>query len=114
MKKIISLLLVVLLFCFLLSGCSVYEENKSLKAKNQELEQRVKELEKTITELSQRDVELDLCLKEAKNRYEATLKVNSTVDKTGMISVPLSLLQGILLIYKDNCEQCYRRYGRRE
>jgi integrase len=38
MKKIVLIVLVGMI----LSGCGVFEENKSLKAMNQELEQRVK------------------------------------------------------------------------
>lgn len=42
MKK--SMLVFVMLAMVILSGCNVFEENKSLKAKNQELEQRVIDL----------------------------------------------------------------------
>lgn len=104
----------------LLSGCNVFEENKSLKAKNQELEQKVKELDQRVKELeqviskrNQDDLELDSCLLQAKQNRETAIKLNDTKQKKGSYFVPIPLMEQIRKEYKDECDECYRRYGRR-
>lgn len=118
MKKIVVILIMVMLT--LLIGCSVIEENKSLKAKNKELEQkiqdldqRIKELENTISTLKQNDLELDICLERAKSNRENNLKLNDTEHKKGKYSLPTPVFEHIQNVYRDDCEECYRKYGRR-
>ena len=117
MKKLILLAMVLGL---LVSGCNVFEENKSLKTKNQQLEQRakeldqrVKELEQAISKLNQDDLELDFCLARAKQNRETAMKLNDTKQKKGSYFVPITLMEQIRKEYKDECDECYRRYGRR-
>jgi len=113
-KWVIVLLLVVL---FLVSGCNIFEENKSLKTKNKELEQRVKELEQQLEQvnlkLQQDNYNLNACLELAKQRREDAFKLNDTRYKNGSYSMPIQVMQHIQNVYRDDCEECYRKYGRR-
>lgn len=108
MKKLVILLAIVML-----SGCNVIEENKSLKAKNQKLQQRVKELEQVFLKREQDDFQLNTCLELAKANRESAFKLNDTGQKKGSYSIPIPLMQHIQNVYRDECEECYRRYGRR-
>jgi cell division protein ZapA (FtsZ GTPase activity inhibitor) len=114
-KKWVMVLLLVVVF--LMSGCNIFEENKSLKTKNKELEQRVKELEQQLDQvnlkLQQDNYNLDACLELAKQKRENTLKLNDTGHKKGSYSMPIQLMQHIQNVYRDDCEECYRKYGRR-
>ena len=133
MKKII----LVLLAMVMLSGCNIIEENKSLKAKNQELDQKVKEVDQRVKELDQKVKELDqkalerqqeisrlkqdqsssdesslkACLDEAKARVERNLKLNDTENQKGSDTMPTRVVQDIQNLYRDECEECYRKYG---
>ena len=104
----------------MLIGCDVFEENKALKAKNKELEQkvqdldqRIKELENTILALKQNDLDLDACLEAAKMNRANDMKLNDTGHKKGSYSMPIPVMEHIQNVYRDSCEECYRRYGRR-
>ncbi len=115
-----TMLVFVMLAMVILSGCDVIQEYKSLKAKNQELEQKVKELEQRVMELEQvslkvkeNDVELDNCLEWARMSREKAIQLNGTKHKDGSYSVPTHLMQSIQSQYKDECEHCFRRYGRK-
>lgn len=110
MKKIAVL---ILLAVMVLTGCGVIEENKSLKTKNQELDQRVKELEQVISKRNQDEFTLTVCLEVAKESRERNFKLNDTGHKKGSYSMPTPVMQHIQSVYKDECEECYRRYGRR-
>jgi len=133
MKKII----LVLLAMVMLSGCNIIEENKSLKAKNQELDQKVKEVDQRVKELDQKVKELDqkalerqqeisrlkqdqsssdesslkACLDEAKARVERNLKLNGTEHQKGSDTMPTRVVQHIQNLYRDECEECYKKYG---
>jgi len=118
MKKTIPVL--AMLAMTVLGGCNIVEENKSLKAKNQELEQRVKELDQRVNELeqviskrNQDDFQLTVCLELAQEKRERTLKLNDTGHKKGSYSMSIPLMQHIQNVYRDDCEECYRRYGRK-
>jgi outer membrane murein-binding lipoprotein Lpp len=115
-----TMLVFVMLAIVILSGCNVFEENKSLKAKNQELEQRVKELDQRVNELEQviskRDQDefaLTVCLGVAKERRENAFKLNDREHKKGSYNMPIQVMQYIQNVYKDDCEECYRKYGKR-
>lgn len=114
------MLVLVMLAMMVSSGCGVFEENKSLKTKNQELEKRVKELdqrvnelEQVISKLKQDEFALTVCLEVAKERQEANLKLNDTGHKKGSYIMPIQVMQHIQNVYKDDCEECYRKYGKR-
>ena len=133
MKKII----LVLLAMVMLSGRNIIEENKSLKAKNQELDQKVKEVDQRVKELDQKVKELDqkalerrqeisrlkqdqsssdesslkACLDEAKARLERNLKFNDAEHQKGSGTMTTRVMQHIQNLYRDECEECYRKYG---
>jgi hypothetical protein len=114
-KKWVKILLLVVVF--LISGCNIFEENESLKTKNKELEQRVKELEQQLEQdnfkLQQDNFNLDLCLELAKKRREDALKLNDTGSKKGLYSMPIHVMEHFQNVYRDDCEECYRKHGRR-
>ncbi|HYA93107.1 MAG TPA: membrane lipoprotein lipid attachment site-containing protein [Thermodesulfobacteriota bacterium] len=119
MKKII----LVLLAMVMLSGCNIIEENKSLKAKNQELDQKVKELGQKALERRQEisrlkqdqsssdESSLKACLDEAKARLERNLKFNDAEHQKGSDTMTTRVMQHIQNLYRDECEECYRKYG---
>ncbi len=113
MKK----LLIVMLAMMILGGCDPMQEFKNLKAKNQELEKRVTALELKIIQLEQvssnNEIELDACLERASLRRDTNVKLNDTKQKKGMHTVPIILMDQIRKEYKDDCDECYRRYGRK-
>ena len=119
MKKILMLAMVL---GVLVSGCSVIEENKSLKVKNKELEKQVETLGKQVETLQQllsakenNEHALNGCLNEAERWHDNALKLNDkggskSDHEKGIYTVSAPLLEQIKQEYHRFCDECYRRY----
>jgi cell shape-determining protein MreC len=140
MKKIILVLLVMVMLsgCNIIEeNKSLKAKNQELDQRVKEVDQRVKELGQRVKELDQKVNELDqkalerqqeisrlkqdqsssdesslkACLDEAKARLERNLKLNDTEHQKGSDTMPTRVVQHIQNLYRDECEECYRKYG---
>ena len=140
MKKIVLVLLALVMLsgCNIIEeNKSLKAKNQELDQRVKEVDQRVKELDQRVKELDQKVKELDqkalerqqeisrlkqdqsssdesslkACLDEAKARLERNLKLNDTEHQKGSDTMPTRVVQHIQNLYRDECEECYRKYG---
>jgi hypothetical protein len=115
-KKKWVLLLVIGPLLLVLVSCedkALKAENQELKAEIQELIARIKELEQFKEDNARQDNLLEVCLEAARDKWERSFKLNDTGSKTDRHIIPVFVMERIQRVYKGDCEECYKIYGKR-